>query len=183
MAGYLKESGRELADVYKGGRTSWSGLLRSAGMPGLDPGPDEAVLAKRLHRFTHVDGVQRIDQWSSWLRADSPPDLDNLIRTEQLLARMLFFTFWRNGGSHATYADGLLHLWEHPAIIAELLELLAVRRNQIDHLPIDPRFRHRVWLTFRSRSIADTRARSCSRGSATPRWIAPRAATCRVFAS
>jgi hypothetical protein len=49
---------------------------------------------------------------------------------------MLFFVFWRTGGGFVSIQAGLDHLWRHPAVLAEAVELLAIVSEQIDHIPI-----------------------------------------------
>src|SRR5262249_8172968 len=53
----------------------------------------------------------------------------------QRLASMLFFSWWPNGGEHESIQQGLAHLWSHRAVKAEALELLALARDRISHVP------------------------------------------------
>ena len=55
---WLTQSGRELADVFRGGG-SWTGLRRLAGLPTPDAGPGEDKLLRRVGALAHVDDVER----------------------------------------------------------------------------------------------------------------------------
>ena len=133
LAEYLDESGRDLAAIYRGSG-SWTALRRQAGLPTPEAGPDDDALLKRVHRFAQVDDVERIDAWARWLR-DGLPEWESLTVREQRLATMLFFAIWPRGG-HESIADGWAHLRRHPAVVAEMLELLAIAREAIRHVPV-----------------------------------------------
>ncbi|GAA2540866.1 DUF3427 domain-containing protein [Pseudonocardia hydrocarbonoxydans] len=132
LARYLEESGRELVDVYRSG--SWTGLRRDAGLPTLPAGPDEAALLKKAVAFAHVDDRERALVYSALTRPDSPA-YDDLTTREQCLARMLFFLLWPDRGGHASYQDGLAHLRRHPAVCAEIRELVALSFDRARHVP------------------------------------------------
>lgn len=56
---------------------------------------------------------------------------------------MLFFTFWPEGGGFASLDDGLQHLWRHPAVREEVVQLLDLVGDRIAHVPLsvaDPAF-------------------------------------------
>jgi hypothetical protein len=135
LAQYLTESGRDLSDIYRS-NGSWTALRAVAGYPVPPSGPDAESLRKRLHRFASVDDPERISTWRTWLDAPQPPDVGSIPMRQQRLAAMLFFTFWRTSGDHASIQAGLDHLWAHPAIIAEASELLALMQERIEHVPV-----------------------------------------------
>lgn len=145
LADYLVDSGRELADVYRQSG-SWTSLRRGAGLPlaeGAAPGPDEVALLKRLHRLARVDDLERVRTWTTWLSDPGPPVVEQLSVRQQRLASMLFFTFWPAGGGFSSVQAGLEHLWRHPAVRAEAVELLELVGDRIGHVPLalaDARF-------------------------------------------
>jgi hypothetical protein len=47
---------------------------------------------------------------------------------------MLFFSFWRNGGGHTSYQQGLEALRAHPAVCLEVAELLALGLESAEHV-------------------------------------------------
>jgi superfamily II DNA or RNA helicase/HKD family nuclease len=133
LAQYLGESGRDLADVYRG-NGSWTGLRRDASLPTLPPGPDDEALLRRVSSLAHVDDPERADLYST-LAEPAGPDYQELDERQQRLARMLFFTLWPNRGGFTSYADGLAHLRRHPAVCAELRELIALGVDRSRHTP------------------------------------------------
>ncbi len=133
LAGYLRESGSELVDLYKG-KGSWTGLRREAGLPTAPAGPDEAGLLKRVASFVHVDDPERAEVYSR-LADPGGPAYGDLTERDRRLARMLFFTVWPDRGGFDSYDAGLAHLRRHPAVCAEIGELAAYALDQARHLP------------------------------------------------
>jgi superfamily II DNA or RNA helicase/HKD family nuclease len=133
LAEYLSESGRELVDVYGRG-SSWTALRREAGLPTAEAGPDEDALLKRVVGFAHVDDPERASLYARLADADGPR-YDELGPRDQVLARMLFFVLWPDRGGHATYAAGLARLRAHPAVCAEIRELVALGADAARHVP------------------------------------------------
>lgn len=119
---WLDESGRELADVLKTG--SWTALRRAAGFSTPPTGPDEDALLRRTAAFAHVDDRERAEVYTRLLTTDVA--YSGLSGREQRYARMLFFSFWRNGGGFSTYQQGLDQLRRHPAVCQEVAELVAL---------------------------------------------------------
>jgi superfamily II DNA or RNA helicase/HKD family nuclease len=133
LAQYLDEAGRELADVY-GSNGSWTALRREAGLTTPPAGPDEETLLRRVAAFAHIDDRERAGAYSQ-LADPSGPTYRELSAREQRLARMLFFTLWPNLGGFTSYDDGLAHLRRHPAVCAEIRELVAFSLDRGRHMP------------------------------------------------
>jgi superfamily II DNA or RNA helicase/HKD family nuclease len=132
LARYLDDAGRELAEVYKHG--SWTALRRDAGLPAPPAGPDEVALLKRAVAFAHVDDPERVEVYAR-LADPGGPDYDELTEREQHLARMMFFLMWPDRGGHESYEDGLAHLRRHPAVCAEIRELVTLGLDRARHVP------------------------------------------------
>jgi len=132
LATFLEEAGLELEDVYR--RGSWSALKRAAGLDTTAAGPQEDALGRALGRMLHLDDPLRLSAYRTWLEATAPPPLDE---AGTRLVTGLHFTLF---GAHApaTLADTWHALHRHPAIVAELLELL---------LLLDARAAHLTWPT------------------------------------
>ena len=130
LAGWLLESGRELTDVLR--RGSWTELRREAGLPTPAAGPDEMALLRRTAAFAHVDDLERVAMYTRLLT--TTVRYDELSPREQRFARMLFFSFWRNGGGHTSYQQGLAALRAHPAVGQEVAELLALGIERAEHV-------------------------------------------------
>ncbi|MFG2671048.1 DUF3427 domain-containing protein [Streptomyces sp. NPDC048445] len=135
LADYLRESGRELKELYRGNGNSWTGLLRRAKLL-AQTGPDgEAALLKRVSAFLHVDDPTRVSAYTKLL-SDEAPTYDQLTAQEQLYARMFFFSLWPLGGDFTSYQEGFDTLSSQQAFRDELRQVLAHVLNQTDHLPI-----------------------------------------------
>ncbi|MFI1931037.1 DUF3427 domain-containing protein [Streptomyces sp. NPDC020330] len=135
LADFLRESRRELKELYRGNGNSWTGLLRRAKF--LEPtGPEgEAALLKRISAFLHVDDPLRVAAYHKLL-ADDAPAFDDLSEQEQGYARMFFFSLWPLGGEFLSYQAGLDTLRPQQAFRDELRQVLTHVLEQADHVPV-----------------------------------------------
>ena len=134
LARYLEETGRDVEDVYDGGR-SWSDLRSDAGITLRGPGLRENVLRRACGRLLHVDDMVRIDAYKRMLSADAVPDPCKLDERERRLLRMLIAMLADKGVTKAeSLEDGCALLWAHPAVRIELVELLDVLKGRVGHL-------------------------------------------------
>ncbi|MGR8010327.1 DUF3427 domain-containing protein [Streptomyces hypolithicus] len=135
LAEYLKESGREVKELYRGNGNSWTGLLRRAKLlTSLVPEGEEALL-KRVSAFLHIDDPLRATSYSRLL-TDEAPTYDELSEQDQAFARMFFFSLWPLGGDFASYQDGYDTLRPQVAFRSELRQVLAHVLDQVDHVAI-----------------------------------------------
>ncbi|WP_328860666.1 DEAD/DEAH box helicase [Streptomyces sp. NBC_00306] len=134
LAAYLRESGRELKEIYRGNGNSWTGLLRRSGLLDGPPPEGEEGLLKRISAFLHVDDPERVAAYSQLLE-DNPPHYDDLSARGQAYARMLYFSLWPLGG-HATYQEALDELEPHHSVRDELRQVLAYALDRADHMPV-----------------------------------------------
>ncbi len=140
---YLEASGRDLKDVYRKTGDSWTELIRRAGLvAGRSPleenqetidsaqGEEESELLKRVTRFLHVDDFERAEAYSELLSVEAPR-YEQMRERQRIFARMLFFTFWDNGGGYASYDDGLDRIRSFGYLVQELRAAFArgVARN------------------------------------------------------
>jgi hypothetical protein len=134
LAGFLRESGLDLDDVYGGGK-SWSDLKQAAGATVLPNGPDEPVLRRAVGRLLHVDDEERIVTSRRLLSVPSPPAVDALpVRDRRLLHMLVAQVADRAITKDTTLQDAIELLWDHPQVRSELLELLAVLHERVDHI-------------------------------------------------
>jgi superfamily II DNA or RNA helicase/HKD family nuclease len=131
---YLRESGRELKELYRGNGNSWTGLLRRANLLTAPAPEGEAALLKRASAFLHVDDPQRVAAYSTLL-ADDAPAYGDLTEREQAYARMLYFSLWPLGG-FATYQQALNYLQSQGAFRDELRQILTHNLEHTDHVPV-----------------------------------------------
>ena len=129
---YLEATGRDLKDVYRKTGDSWTDLIRRAGLvSGRSPlaerlgamgsaqQEEEKELLKRVTRFLHVDDFERAEAYSELLAVEAPR-YEEMSERKQIFARMLFFTFWDNGGGYASYDDGLDRIRAYGYLVQEL---------------------------------------------------------------
>lgn len=134
LGDYLRESRREIKELYKGDN-SWTTILRRAGYVD-EPAPSgEAGLLKRVHAFLHVDDPERAQAYNRLL-ADDVPEYNALPPAEQAYARMLFFNLWDNGGGFSSFQDGLESLRAQQVFRDELRQVLSYVIDRSEHFPI-----------------------------------------------
>lgn len=135
LAAYLAHTRGELADIYAGsGTRAWTPLVRDAGLTAPQAGPNEEPLLKRIRSLAHIDDIERIAAYRLFVAADCPP-YEELSTRQQVFARMLFFTIWSDLGGFDSYNAGLRHLRNHPAVCAEIGQLLDIATGNIAHVP------------------------------------------------
>lgn len=110
---FLDESGVELADVVRPGR-SWTRLRREAGLAVPHGGQLEGDLLKRVRTLSHVDDPDRAAAYLTWL-GDNAPGYEDADPVLQAYGRMLFFSLWPDGGNFDSYAAGLAALRDEAA--------------------------------------------------------------------
>lgn len=105
LGSFLRESGLELSDVVRQGR-SWTQLRRAAGLPTAPAGELETTLLKRTRAFTHVDDPDRAAAYVALLAGQTlQPAQPSVV--EKRLADMLFFSLFPDGGGFDSVEIGL----------------------------------------------------------------------------
>ncbi|MDQ0952240.1 superfamily II DNA or RNA helicase/HKD family nuclease [Streptomyces phaeochromogenes] len=134
LADYLRESRREIKELYKSDN-SWTTVLRKAGLV-EDPAPsEEAALLKRVHAFLHIDDPERAHAYRRLL-SDNAPTYEALTPTDQTYAHMLFFNLWDNAGGFTSFRQGLESLHSQHVFRDELRQVLSYVIERSDHFPI-----------------------------------------------
>jgi superfamily II DNA or RNA helicase len=136
LARYLEETGLELEDIYAGGK-SWSDLREDAGLVERTGGPQEDALRRACGRLLHIDDWLRLKIYQRLLQSEQPPEPQQLPESEQRLLRMLVGSLV-GGSVHkaTTLAEGTTVLWSHNQVRSELLELLEVLANKLEHVAV-----------------------------------------------
>ena len=135
LATFLRESGIELPDILRRGR-SWTQLRREAGLETRDGAGLEEKLLKRVRAFAHVDDRSRANGYRQIMADDAPP-YDGMSSEEQRLARMLFFSLWRGGGGHESFGAGLDALRQEQATRDEISAVIDLSFDSARHQPIE----------------------------------------------
>ncbi|MFD9978331.1 DUF3427 domain-containing protein [Streptomyces sp. NPDC059017] len=133
LSGYLKQSGRDIKELYRGNGNSWTGLLRRADLLSTTATEGEDALLRRVPAFLHVDDPHRVAAYTSLLEDDAPP-YDELDDLGQAYARMFFFSLWPLGGFR-TYQEAFDSLRPRHDFRSELRQVLAYDLDQADHVP------------------------------------------------
>ncbi|MFA7542058.1 MAG: DUF3427 domain-containing protein, partial [Lysobacterales bacterium] len=135
LKNFLDQSGLELEDVYSNNR-GWSDLLEAGGLATHPAGPHEVPLRRALGRLLHVNDTTRIEAYRAFAGADFPPAVAALSFRERRLLHMLATSLMEAApiDRQATLADAAQILWQHPQVLAELIHLMDVLADRIDHV-------------------------------------------------
>lgn len=133
LALFLRESGLSLEDIYASSHC-WSDLLEAGGLGTAPHGPAEAELRRGIGRLLHVDDLERISKYVEWASAGSPPlTMSMSLRDRRLLHMLVAVLMDRAASPTDSLDDALLKLWDHPQVLAELVELMQVLDSRVDH--------------------------------------------------
>jgi hypothetical protein len=132
LAEFVSEAGAELADVVKADR-SWTTLRSEAGVPIAAVGPVEESLLRRVRTFAHVDDKDRANAYLRVLADDAPP-YSSLDAQTQAFARMLFFSYWPDGGGFSSYDDGMAALRREANTRADTRSVIELSMAEAAHV-------------------------------------------------
>jgi superfamily II DNA or RNA helicase/HKD family nuclease len=140
---YLSQASRELSEVYRKTGDLWTSLIREAGLV-QDPPVivenggvsvfEEQLILKKMTALQHVDDPERADMYSALADPDGPL-YEDLSDREKVLARMLFFTLWPDGGGFGKYDDGFDRLRSHAYACSEIRQLMKLGLQTVRHVP------------------------------------------------
>ncbi|MFD7990583.1 DUF3427 domain-containing protein [Streptomyces mexicanus] len=134
LSDFLRESRREIKELYKNGN-SWTTVLRRVGLIDEPATAEEPNLLKRVHAFLHVDDPDRAQAYLRLLEDDAPR-YEDLDESDQSYARMLFFNIWDNAGGFTSFQEGLESLRHQRMFRDELRQVLSYVIDRADHFPI-----------------------------------------------
>jgi superfamily II DNA or RNA helicase/HKD family nuclease len=133
LACYLHETGLDLDDLYRGGKT-WTQLRRDAGLDRVPAAPGEEKIASGLRRLVHVDDQTRIDTYRRLLEPATPPTAATVAPRERRMLEGLLLTVLPRVGKHDAFDIAVAELWRHDGLRRELREMLATREEAVQHL-------------------------------------------------
>lgn len=128
LASYLEASMRDIRDVYRADRC-WTSLRRRAGQLVAPVTELERQLTRRMRAFIHVDDRDRAEAYTRLVTGELDT-YDDMTATEQAVARMLFFSLWRDGGGFESYDDALATLRTESALCDELRQIVRYGANR-----------------------------------------------------
>jgi superfamily II DNA or RNA helicase/HKD family nuclease len=134
LAGFLREAGVSLDELYRNPGWTWTRIRREARLPTLPPGPREEQLSRALGRLLHQDDPVRLAFLQEFLSQSQPRPAASLTESQRRILLALHFTLWGTQDDWSSIDDSVAALWQHPAIISELRELLSVLEDEATHL-------------------------------------------------
>lgn len=157
---FLDQTGLDVEDLYRSNDWSWTRLRREAGFLILPEGPQEKELLRGVRRAIYHNDPDRLLLFGETLSAATSPSLGNLADAN---ARMLLGLYCILSGTREPPGDltvAMNHLWQHPAVLDELSQLLAVLEDRDRHItyPLDAEmhWRHAIPLSVHARyQVAD----------------------------
>ena len=132
LAEFLEHTGLELEDIYANNR-SWSELRRAAGLSTAARGTDEDALLRGVGRLLHIDDEERIAAYRELIEQPIHPSPHNVGERSRRLLRMLVSSLAPRRSS-SSLEEVVRDIWQHPQVRAEILELLDLLPDRIDHL-------------------------------------------------
>lgn len=135
LESFLETSGLELSDVLRQGSRSWTKLRQDAGLETLPGSELEEKMLKRVRAFAHVDDPMRAAAYRSLL-TDESRLYDDLSPAEQRLARMLYYSFWYDGGGFDSISQGFDAMRQEAAARAEVASVVDLGFEAARHVPV-----------------------------------------------
>jgi len=138
---FIDESRIDLEDVYRTRGWSWTRLQREAGVLPRTAGDlvaeravttsdeDEELLLAAIPRVLHMDDSRRIAFLRALLARPTVPD--PVSTWEERVIEALLLTLFGKAESEGSRA--LARLWQQPAVLAELDEVLGVLEDRAEH--------------------------------------------------
>ncbi|HMO00138.1 MAG TPA: DUF3427 domain-containing protein [Miltoncostaeaceae bacterium] len=151
---YLRRADRDVEELYRSGR-GWSVLRRDAGFATPELGSDDARLGRALGRMLHIDDPERLEGLRRTLAADEPPQATMLGERDRRLLTMLHFDLWGTDPSLRNLDAGARRLWENPARLLELGELVDVLDDRASVVPRQLRLTQPIPLAVHCRYTRD----------------------------
>jgi len=148
IATYADETGREISladflqyhrlgldDIYR--RGTWSRLLVTAGIRPDFEEPDEERLTKGLRRIAHINAAQQLEALLEQLSPSNPKFSGPDDEESRRFVMMLHFSLWGRDGTAASLTESIKRLRANPTLLAELTELLRLKLEMLDEVPIE----------------------------------------------
>ena len=135
MGTFLRHYRLGVDDIYRKA-VSWSRLCAEAGVRPDFSLTDEETLTRGLRRIAHIDDIERIDRMIELLSTESLSPLDEY---SQSVATMAHFSLWGKNSEDDNIAHSLARVRNNTQLCSELIELLKLRREEVDYQTEDPR--------------------------------------------
>ncbi len=131
---YLDETGLEPIDIYRNGHT-WTQLRRTAGFDTTPALRGEDRVGRGIARMLHIDDQERIEAFAALLDSDHPPKSAGLDeRTRRQFEGLLLTILNPRKGKYRSLDEAAADLWRYDGLRDELLHMLPLLEDQIEHL-------------------------------------------------
>ena len=137
LEAFLESSGLELSDILRRGSHSWTKLRQDAGLETL-PGSELEEEAPQARASLRPRGRPHEAAAYRSLLADESPRYAELSPEEQRIARMLYHSFWYDGGGFASIEEGFDAMRQEPAARAEVASVVDLSFEAARHVPVAP---------------------------------------------
>jgi Domain of unknown function (DUF3427) len=134
LAEFLRQAGVSLDELYRNAGWTWTRIRREANLPTLSAGPREEQLSRALGRSLHQDDPVRLAFLQEFLGQPQPSPAASFTEAQRRVLLGLHFTLWGDQDEWTSLDDSMAALWQHPAIISELRELLSVLEDEATHI-------------------------------------------------
>ena len=131
---FIEVAGIDIADLYRHPSWSWSRLRREAGLAVPEPGPNQQQLSEAVRRFLHTDDEERIGCLRGLLRETRSPDVASLTERQRRMLTAVHIGFWGPNSDLESLQASFDRIWQHPAILAELADLVELLDEEATHV-------------------------------------------------
>ena len=128
LSNFIEHHHLEIDDIYK--RGLWNSLCIEAGVRENVLIPNEDKLVKGLRRIQHIDDVGYIDRIKYWI-SEKSINLDGLTTRDNRYVTMFYYSVLKNQDKIASLEDSLNKIKSNQVVVSELLDMLAIRREQL----------------------------------------------------
>jgi superfamily II DNA or RNA helicase/HKD family nuclease len=136
LAEFLQESAIEAEDLYRVRGSTWTRLRRQVGLPTDAAGPDETELARGIRRTLHMDDPERLAFYRQFIEEMGPDSVQAIPARERRMLMGLHFCLWGTDRKWPSLTVAMQQLWQNPAYVKELLELLGVLEDRATNLAV-----------------------------------------------
>jgi hypothetical protein len=133
LATFLRETGLEPGDLYRGGRY-FRQIKRQAGLIESGPSELETKLGRSMQRLLAVDDPERVRFYSRILRSLEPPNIGKMDSRERRSLFMLIYSLLLDFKFPELDA-AITRFWQEESVHEEILELLSVLDERSQLLP------------------------------------------------
>jgi superfamily II DNA or RNA helicase/HKD family nuclease len=150
LADLLRHANASVVELYRRKGMTFGTLRRSLGFDWPPPGPEESELIRRIRRFVHVSDPERVAAYRETLSGAAISANQRGRRYQEMLCSLLM-----PPGRRMPLASCLELIHRHPAVCAELDQLLVYNDEEDSELLHDVRLAQPVPLAIHARYTSE----------------------------